>query len=308
MEAWVSSLLAASMRLATPLMLAGVGEVVAERAGVLNLGIEGVMLLSALVSFIVTVESGSVLVGVAAGVGVGVLLGGFHAWMTVHRRTDQIVTGLTMTILGVGLATYGAGIFFRVGRDLPRIDGVPTMEIGVLADIPFVGTVLFGQNLFTYAAWILVLAVAAVLYWTQTGVAIRGIGEDPFAAESLGVDAKLTRILSVVWGGGCAGAAGAFLALGHLKFYTDSIVGGRGFIAIAIVMFGRWNPVYMAGGAFLFGFVEALQLRLQSLRVGIPSELLVASPYALTLLVLILVGRRGQWPAALGIPYARQRK
>ena len=242
MEAWIAGLLAASVRLATPLALAGAGELIAERTGILNLGIEGTMLLGGLAAFVATEATGSLILGVGAGVLVGVMAGAVHAWFTVHRGTDQIVTGIAVTLLGVGLAIYWAGLFFRVGADLPQIEGFQEVELPYLSDLPFVGSALFGQNAFTYATWALVGLVSVFLYRTQTGVAVRGVGENPGAADSLGVDAIRIRTLGVIWGGACAGAAGAYITLALLNFYTDSIIGGRGYIAIAIVMFGKWKP------------------------------------------------------------------
>ncbi len=303
--AFLIQVLAASLHLATPLVLAALGEIFAERAGVLNLGIEGIMLLSGLSAFAIATNAQSVWLGILAGIATGALLGLFFAFMTVTRRADQIVTGLAFLILSSGAAIYFYRIIFGSRSLLPQIEPLSQLEIPLLKDIPILGPVLFNQTILTHLMLVLVVVCVLVLWRTPFGLRITAVGEYPAAADALGINVIAVRYACLVIGGALMGLAGAYFPLAELGFYSNSMIGGRGFIALALVVFGRWNPLLALAGGLIFGAADALQIRLQLIQSGIPSQLMIALPYILTVLV-ILVGRARQSPSALTIPYVRE--
>lgn len=301
---WVQ-LLASSVSLATPLILAALGEVFVERSGILNLGIEGMMLLSGFVGFTVAFQGGSVWVGAGAAVLTGALMGLIFAFMTITLRSNQTVTGLSINFLGEGLALYLYRTIFKVTLETPRVTAFPTLNIPLLSDIPFIGAILFSHSIFTYLMFFLVFAAFLIIYRTPFGLRINAVGESPQTADALGVSVTRIRYCCVIIGGVLAGLAGAFFSLVELGAYSDSMINGRGFIASALVIFGRWDPAWALGGGLLFGGIDALQNRLQVLGAPIPSDILQMTPYIVTILVL-LIGRRRKAPAALCVPYVRK--
>ncbi|HNQ99342.1 MAG TPA: ABC transporter permease [Trueperaceae bacterium] len=296
-------LAAAALRVATPILLAALGEMLAERAGVLNLGIEGTMLLAAFVGFVAAHQSGSLWVGLAAAVATGALMGALMALLSVTLGLNQHVSGLGITLLGGGLALY----FFRLlygGASTPPSLG---QSFGQLSVLP--GTTLaplLSQYGLTYFALLLVPVLALVLRRTAFGLRLHASGENPEAVDIAGVNVYRVRYQALVLGGALMGLAGAFLTLAQLGAFTHGVVNGRGWVAIAIVIFGNWRPVRILLGALLFGFVQALQLRLQAEGVALPYEILLALPYLVTILVLALAGRNASYPAALLKPYRRE--
>lgn len=296
-------LAAAALRVATPILLAALGEMLAERAGVLNLGIEGTMLLAAFVGFVAAHQSGSLWVGLAAAVATGALMGALMALLSVTLGLNQHVSGLGITLLGGGLALY----FFRLlygGASTPPSLG---QSFGQLSVLP--GTTLaplLSQYGLTYFALLLVPVLALVLRRTAFGLRLHASGENPEAVDIAGVNIYRVRYQALVLGGALMGLAGAFLTLAQLGAFTHGVVNGRGWVAIAIVIFGNWRPVRILLGALLFGFVQALQLRLQAEGVALPYEILLALPYLVTILVLALAGRNASYPAALLKPYRRE--
>lgn len=296
-------LAAAALRVATPILLAALGEMLAERAGVLNLGIEGTMLLAAFVGFVAAHQSGSLWVGLAAAVVTGALMGALMALLSVTLGLNQHVSGLGITLLGGGLALY----FFRLlygGASTPPSLG---QSFGQLSVLP--GTTLaplLSQYGLTYFALLLVPVLALVLRRTAFGLRLHASGENPEAVDIAGVNVYRVRYQALVLGGALMGLAGAFLTLAQLGAFTHGVVNGRGWVAIAIVIFGNWRPVRILLGALLFGFVQALQLRLQAEGVALPYEILLALPYLVTILVLALAGRNASYPAALLKPYRRE--
>jgi ABC-type uncharacterized transport system permease subunit len=296
-------LAAAALRVATPILLAALGEMLAERAGVLNLGIEGTMLLAAFVGFVAAHQSGSLWVGLAAAIATGALMGTLMALLSVTLGLNQHVSGLGITLLGGGLALY----FFRLlygGASTPPSLG---QSFGQLSVLP--GTTLaplLSQYGLTYFALLLVPVLAFVLRRTAFGLRLHASGENPEAVDIAGVNVYRVRYQALVLGGALMGLAGAFLTLAQLGAFTHGVVNGRGWVAIAIVIFGNWRPVRILLGALLFGFVQALQLRLQAEGVALPYEILLALPYLVTILVLALAGRNANYPAALLKPYRRE--
>jgi general nucleoside transport system permease protein len=304
-------LLSSSVAFAMPTALAAVGETVAERAGVLNLGVEGMLLCGALAAFLVAYYAHSVALGTFAGIAVGVALGALMAYLSVTLGTEQIINGIAIVLLAQGITAFTFEKVFG-GGDQPTIHGIPDLNVPLLHDIPGVGPVLFEQNVLFYVSFVLAVAVSLLLTRTRFGLKVRAVGESPMAADASAVSVARTRWLALLIGGGMAGMGGAVLVLGQLNLFETNVSAGRGWIAVALVIFGRWNPLYVLGGAFLFGFTDALQIRVQAVSGGIastvPTEIFAALPYAVTLIVMVgatvWAGRDAQ-PAALGAPFRK---
>lgn len=299
---------AAAMRAGTAVLLPALGEIVAERAGVLNLGLEGLMLLGALTGFAMTFVSGNVVVGLVAAAAAGGILALLHAVSSVTMRANQIVSGLAMVFLAAGVTDlFGRGF---VGQ---TVDGLAPIAIPLLADLPLLGPALFRQDAIVYLAYVLVAATWYFLFRTQAGLHLRAVGESPETADAMGISVGVTRYLATIAGGALAGLGGAYLSVGYTNLWVSQMSAGRGWIALALVIFAGWSPLRALFGAVLFGGVDALQFRLQAAGSTVSSHLLMMLPYAATLVVLTLAQtararRRLGMPAALGIPYAREER
>ena len=302
-EAIMLSVIAAS----TPLLLAAAGELVAERSGVLNLGLEGMMIMGAACAFAGTDLSGSVVVGALCGVFAGVAMSAIFAFFTLGLAVNQVASGLALTILGTGLSgLIGAGF---VGQ---RITPAPQLHLPVLTDLPLVGRILFGQDAFVYLSVALVIGIWLFLYRSRAGLVLRAVGDNHTSAHALGYPVLKIRALAVLFGGGCAGLAGAFLPLAYTPFFIPGMTAGRGWIALALVVFASWRPGRLVAGAYLFGAVSILELHAQALGLGIPSQLMSSLPYLATVIVLVLISRtRGiagsAAPASLGVVFVPDR-
>jgi general nucleoside transport system permease protein len=303
LEAIILSVLAAS----TPLLLAAAGELVAERAGVLNLGVEGMMIMGAACGFAGAYLTGSTLLGAGVGIIAGTAMSAIFAALTLGLAVNQVATGLALTILGIGLSgLIGAGF---VGD---RIVGAPHLHIPLLTDTPLIGHVLFGQDAFVYASIALVVGIWWFLYRTRAGLILRAVGDNHASAHALGYPVLRIRTLAVLFGGACAGLAGAYLPLAYTPFFIPGMTAGRGWIALALVVFASWRPARLVLGAYLFGAVTILQLHAQGAGLGIPSQLMSSLPYLATVLVLVLISRaRGvagaAAPASLGAAFVPDR-
>jgi ABC-type uncharacterized transport system permease subunit len=302
---FVVGMLAASVRLATPILLAALGEVFTERAGILNLGLEGIMLMGSLSGFLGAYLTGSLWVGVLSALLTGMLFGLLMGFMSITAKVNQVVAGLGITILGSGLSTLLFRLFFGLRTTPPTIKIFPDAPVPLLSDLPVVGPILFDHNVLVYLSLVLTPVAWVVLYRTRLGLAIRAIGESPDAADARGINVDWIRYLSLLIGGGLAGVGGGYLVLGNLGLFWTQMTAGRGFIAVAVVVFSRWDPARALLGALVFGFAAALQLSLQTLKAPVPSELLLMLPYIITILVLIGVSRRAEFPAAFAVPYRR---
>ncbi|HSI39247.1 MAG TPA: ABC transporter permease [Xanthobacteraceae bacterium] len=299
------AVMASVVAAATPLLLASLGELVTERAGTLNLGVEGMMIVGAAVGYATAYGSGSLLLGTVAGVLAGTLLSLVFAGLAVWLAANQVASGLATTILGLGLAGLIGAPF--VGT---RLDGAPELHVPGLSDIPLVGQVLFGQDAFVYASLVLLALVGYGLARTRIGLVLRAVGESHVAAHALGHPVRRIRTLTVMFGGACAGLAGAHLSLAYTPFWASDMTAGRGWIALALVVFSAWKPLWLLVGAYLFGAVSILQLHVQGFGLGIPAQLLSALPYLATIgaLVAISVLKQGRGaPAALGVPFVPDR-
>lgn len=291
---------------ATPLLIAALGELVVERSGVLNLGVEGMMIVGAASGFAAAILTGSTVIGILAGIGAGMILAAIFAALALGLAANQVATGLALTILGLGVSGLIGSEFVGARRDaLAKID-VPW-----LSDLPVVGKVFFGQDPLVYVSVLLAVGVWWFLWKTRAGLVLRAVGESHGAAHALGYSVLKIRFLAVLFGGGCAGLAGAYLSLAYTPFWSPGMTAGRGWIALAIVVFASWLPLRAVIGAYLFGGVTVLQLHAQARGWGIPSQAMSALPYLATILVLVLISvrRRGdaQAPAALGTPFVPDR-
>ncbi|MEY9878812.1 ABC transporter permease [Bradyrhizobium sp. USDA 329] len=301
-EAIILAVLAAS----TPLLIAATGELVTERSGVLNLGVEGMMIVGAACGFAGAWLTGSVFIGALFGVVAGTLMSLVFALMALGLAVNQVATGLALTILGVGLSgLIGAGF---VGE---RITPAMHLYIPVLTDIPLIGRVLFGEDGFVYFSVALIAGVWWFLYRTRAGLILRACGDNHVSAHALGYPVLRIRTFAVMFGGACAGLAGAYLPLAYTPFFIPGMTAGRGWIALALVVFSSWRPGRLVVGAYLFGAVTILQLHAQGWGVGIPSQFMSALPYLATVIVLVLLSRaRGGGstaPAALGTVFVPDR-
>ena len=306
--AFISGLMGATMRMATPIIFAALGEILTERAGVLNLGIEGIMLMGAMTGFLFTFSTGSIWLGVFAAACVGMLLGFLMALLSVNLGLSQHVSGLGITLFATGLAMFIYRLHFGSPTVPPVVQPFKQVALPVLSKIPVIGTGLFTQYALTYIAWLLVPALSILLYKTTIGLKIRTVGENPVVADTVGVNVTLTRTLCLVAGGALMGIGGAFLTLAHQNMFLIDVIGGRGWVAIAMVIFGNWNPLKATIGALIFGFLDGLQLRLQSIGVVLSFHLFLMVPYLLTIIALIGVSRRAAVPAGLLKPYRREEK
>ena len=288
------------MTAATPLLLAAIGELVVERSGVLNLGVEGMIIMGAAVAFAVAKVSGNPYLGALCGTLTGAAFSLLFGFLTLTLVTNQVATGLSLTILGLGLSGM-------IGESFVGQAGVPLNEIAipVLSSIPFVGPLLFNQDIIFYISILLIFGVSWFLFRTRAGLRLRAIGDNHHSAHALGTPVIRTRYLAVMFGGACAGLAGAQLCLVYTPQWVENMSAGRGWIALALVVFGSWRPLRVLAGAYLFGAVTIGQLHAQALGVAIPSQFLSALPYLATIVVLVLISRNRRLtlmntPACLG--------
>ena len=300
---------AAILRIATPIALATLGEMLSERSGVLNLGIEGIMLLGAMTGFTVAYVTGNPWAGIAAAAAAGAVAGVLHAAVTVVLGLSQHVCGIGVTLFTSGLAYFLYRLIFGQPSVPPSIPGFRPLALPGLADIPVLGPVLFNQFALTYLAIAAVPATALLLYRTPWGLALRMAGENPRAADSAGINVIARRIQAVVLGAALMGVAGAFLSMAQYNAFTFGVISGRGWVAIALVVFGRWDPWRCAGAALLFAAIDALQLRLQAAGLGhIPYQLFLIMPFVLTIAAMAAVSRNAVAPAALLQPFRKEER
>jgi len=292
---------------ATPILLAGIGELVVERAGVLNLGVEGMMVMGAVAGFALANTAGSPYAGVLSGIVAGALVSLLFALLTQTLVANQVASGLALTLFGLGLSGL-------LGESFVGTPGVklPALDIPGLSDLPGVGRVLFGQDLVVYLSFALVAGVSWMLFRTRAGLVIRAVGDNHGSAHALGYRVVLVRYLAILFGGACAGLGGAYLSIAYTPLWVENMTAGRGWIALALVVFASWIPYRVALGAYLFGAVSILQLHAQPLGLGVPAQFLSMLPYLVTILVLVLISSnqratRLNTPACLGKPFVPDR-
>ncbi|CCF19546.1 Putative ABC transporter (permease protein) [Pseudorhizobium banfieldiae] len=292
---------------ATPLVIASLGELVTERAGVLNLGVEGMMIMGAVAAFAVTQATGSPYIGVAAGIIAGGIFSLLFGVLTLTLVANQVATGLALTILGLGLSG-------QIGESFVGQPGIKLQPIAIplLSEIPLLGPLLFRQDIIFYLSVLLVGGIHWFLFRSRMGLKLRAIGDNHGSAHALGINVIRTRYLAVMFGGACAGLAGAHLSLVYTPQWVENMTAGRGWIALALVVFASWRPLRVLAGGYLFGAVTIGQLHAQALGIGIPSQLLSAMPYVATIVVLIIISHNRRTtlintPASLGKPFVPER-
>lgn len=300
-----TSLWAAILRIATPLIFGVIGALLCERAGVLNLGIEGIMTMGAMTGWLTVYLGAGLWTGLAVAALSGAAIGLLHAMLTVPLGLSQHVSGLGITLFASSLAYYLYRLIVEVGELPPTIEPFQPIDLPFLSDLPVIGPVLFAQSAPTYLALALVAVTAWVLSRTPLGLAVRMTGENPHAVEAQGLDPIRIRIGAVVVGSGLMAMGGAFLTMAAFNSFFPEMVQGRGWICIALVVFASWRPGKALLGALLFAFFDSYQLRLQTVVENVPYQLFLMAPYALSILALILVSRRAEVPAALMMPYRR---
>lgn len=301
----IVSVLTRTIVAGTPLLIATLGEIVAERSGILNLGLEGLMSAGAVSAFIVTFTTGNPWLGMLAAILLGMLLSGLHGFVCISLRANQVVSGLALTMLGLGISGLWGKPY--IGRPLPV--RMSRLHIPGLSEVPVIGRILFNHDWYVYLGVLIGIVTWFVVKHTRTGVTLRSVGENPKAAEAQGINVIRVKYLAVMTGGGLAGMAGAFLSTAYSGSWNEGITAGRGWIVIALTIFALWRPTGAFIGAYLFGGIFVLQFMLQPL--GVPPNLLAMLPYLSTLVALFIYGlsmagkRRMNAPASLGEPYVR---
>ncbi len=291
----------------TPLLLAAIGALVVERSGVLNLGVEGMMVMGAVTGFAVASVTGSLLLGTLAALAGGMVLALLFGLLTLTFIANQVATGLALTLLGLGLSgLIGESFVGQPGARLPKLD------IPGVSDIPFIGPILFGQDAIVYLSFALVATVSYALFRTRIGLIIRAVGDNHASAHILGYRVIPVRYLCVMFGGACAGLAGGYLSLAYTPQWIENMTAGRGWIALALVVFASWVPVRVLVGAYLFGTVTILGFALQGFGIGIPAQVLSSLPYLVTILALVVISgnrvlMRANTPACLGQAFVPDR-
>ena len=302
-------ILAAAIRSGTPVLYAVLGELLTERAGVMNLGLEGVMLVGAFAGFSATRATGNPYIGLLMAFAAGCFIVLIHAFLTISMGTNQVVSGLALSLFGSGLSAL-------LGRNYigETISGINPVHLFFLGDIPLIGPIFFRHDILVYLSYALIPFLCWFLFRTRAGMNLRAVGENPRATDAMGLSVVKIRYLYTLLGGGLVGLAGGCLSVVYTQMWVEGMTAGRGWIAVALVIFGTWHPARAAIGAYLFGGVEALQLRMQAAGSSVPASLLLMLPYLMTLIVLTVISiRKGKGtglgaPAALGNPFRREER
>lgn len=304
--AFLVTLVQASVRMATPLLFTALGEAMSERTGVLNIGLEGIMLIGAFTGFAVSFYTGANWVGTVAALTAGGLVGLAFALVCVTLRSNQVIVGAALNMLGIGLTGFLYRKYFTASATSVLIERYETIAIPGLSRLPIIGPALFQQNILVYIAFALVPIAAFVLYKTSWGLEIIAAGQHPKAADTVGINVFRVRYIAVIVGGMLAALGGSFLSMGHSVTFLEGMTTGRGFISLAVVIFGRWSPFGVLAAALLFGCANAFQLRLQAMGVAIPHYIVLMIPYIFTILAVVVASKRiTAAPAALAQPYEK---
>lgn len=301
-QIFTASVFASAIRLATPYIFAAIGETFAQRSGVLNLGVDGIMLMGAFTGFYAVFATGSLVLGVLVALIVGGLMGLAMAFISVTLQAKQGISGIGVYLFGLGFSEL---LFQQLIGTPKSVEGFPRIDFEFLTQIPVIGEIFFNHNLLVYVAFALIPISAYILNKTTFGLMIRAVGQNPEAADAMGVNVALVRYVTVTVGGMLAGLAGASLSIALLKVFQQNLTAGQGFIAVALVYFGGWRPWAVAAGAMLFSFVNALQLQINVVGLDIPTEFAVMAPYVITIIALVFASKRQEQPTALTKPYER---
>lgn len=305
---FIQELMLSTVRMATPILVVALGELYSERAGLVNIGLDGIMAFGALIGFLVSYITGSPYLGILAGAAGGVLINMVYAFCTIHLGAEQIVYGMAINIFAPALASFINKIYFGINSTLTQATLMKELSIPLLSNIPVIGAVFFNHTPIVYFIYLLVPFTYIFLNKTKAGLNFKAVGEFPKAAESLGINVMRKKYLACIICGALAGIGGAYLTTCYISTYSDGIVSGRGFIALSAVIFGRWMPGGVLLAALLFGFTDALQLRLQVMSSATPYQLLAMLPYLCTLFALVFFGIKKAGPKANGKPYFREER
>jgi len=305
---WITNLLLATVRLAVPLLLLTAAELYGQRAGMINIGVEGLAAIGALMGFLVCFVTGSNWLGLLAGALSGLLINMIYAFATITLCANHTVYGMAINILAPALASFIYRLFFGTGADLKQITIMSSVSIPVLKDIPVIGKLLFDQTPMVYVAFLIVIFTAIFFKKTKAGLNYKAVGEHPQAAATLGIDVIRTKYIACAICGFLSGLGGAYLTNCYASTYTDGIVAGRGFIALAAVIFGKWNPKGILIACLFFGFCDAVQIQLQIMGIGIPYQFFQMIPYVATIVILSVIGTKQAGPRANGQPYRREQR
>jgi ABC-type uncharacterized transport system permease subunit len=309
MAAQICNFIAADIRTAMPIMIAALGFLFSERAGVVNIGAEGILLFGSLAGVIGSWYSGSVWIGLLFAMLAGGLVALIFAYFTISLYANQVVVGAAINILALGVTTSLNRVIFGLNTAPPKIDSFATIRLEFLGGIPLIGqglAVILSQNILVYIAFLLIPAAHFLMFKTELGLNIRGVGEYPKACDTVGINVFKIRYGAIIVSGFFGGAAGAYVSLGLLSFFMENMIAGRGFIALAALVFGRYTPVGILGASLLFGAGLALESRLQALGTGIPHQFFLMIPYILTILALVVFAGKHKSPAAGGTPYIKE--
>lgn len=305
-ETMLISIFAATIRIATPLLLAALGELITERAGILNLGVEGTMLMAAFAGFAGSFAMGSTMAGLLCAMLAGAMMSFLMVFMAATLKVEQVVTGLALNMLAAGMSLYFFKVYFET-LSMPMTEVMPFISVPFLSELPYIGPVFFMQKGLTYLAFLMVPIVWFFLYRTKWGLEIRALGENPKVIDTKGMSVTLRQYAAVMIGGVLIGLGGAFVTIGSVVRFVPDITAGRGWLALVIVIAGNWRPSGILVAALVFAFLDALQLHIQGVGVNLPYQLFLALPYGVAVILMILKSRRGksEQPARLGIPYFR---
>lgn len=301
----ITSILSASLRMATPLTFSGIGEAISEKSGIINIGLDSMMLSGAFFSFYVTAKTNSIFLGFIAGILCSVMIAMIHAYLSIKAKANQTIVGLSLNFFSLGLTSFLFLVSFGSSTELPTCAVVSPIEIPLLCNIPIIGKIIFSQNIFVYLLFATIILSTIFLNKTQWGINLIAVGEHPKAADTAGINVYRTRYLACLANGVLTGIAGSYLTLAQLGFFMEDLTGGKGYMALVAVILGRRSPIGIFAASLVIGFADAIQMRLQTLGIPLPSEMFTMLPYLVAMLVLLFSIKNSRDPAALGKPYER---
>jgi simple sugar transport system permease protein len=302
----LTGLLNTTLQKAVPLTLGAMSGILCERSGVVNIAIEGMMLMGAMVGSLIGSVADNLWIGLLCAVLSGALLAWVHGVLSIKYKINQVISGTVINIFSIGMTSYISAKFLQRYQELNNPGTFPPIKLPILSEIPVIGPILFDNNIFVYAMFFFLIVLHVALFYTRWGLRLRSVGEHPKAADTLGISVFRTRYMAVILGGMMAGFAGAYFTLGSVGRFDEVMTAGRGFISLAAVIFGNWMPFGAFGAALIFGFADSLASKLAILGIRIPSEFLLMAPYIATMIILAGVVGRSQPPAASGVPYEKE--
>lgn len=308
MIATITSILAASIRIATPLTFAGIGEAINEKSGVINIGLESIMLTSAFFSFYICAITNSIFLGLIIGILTGILISLIHGFLSIKGKANQTIIGLALNFFALGLTSFLFLVGFGKSTTLPTCRTVNNIDIPLLNQIPIIGKVIFSQNIFVYFLFVIILISYIILNKTNWGISLTAVGENPKAADTAGINVKKTRYIACIANGLLGGIAGSYLTLAQLGFFMENLTGGKGYIALVTVILGKRNPFAIFLSAIVIGLADAIQMRLQTKGIPLPSEIFTMLPYFIAMIVLLFSIKNNNDPKSLGIAYERDKR